>query len=176
MATQASWPIQKFMKMLLPAIGNIRFCSILAAWLAVTCLAMHAQDSKLASKPSQKTAAHQSGATVKDTETTVVDGADPAFCIIKSDDIGVTTKTDDPARSKVSDEQDQTTKVAQKAAGEDLSLRPLREEWGKDGIHLSVETNLKQESRSDKSESNAASDLKCTPQEEVSNAEPSIAK
>ena len=176
MATQASWPIRKFMEMLLSAIGNIQFRAIFAAWLAMTCIAMHAQDSKLASKASPKAVAHQNVPTVKDEDTRVADGANPAFCIIKSDDIGVTTKTDDPARSKVSDEQDQTTKVAQKAAGEDLSLRPLREEWGKDGIHFPIETNLKQESHSDKSESNAASDLKCTAHEEVSNPEPSIAK
>jgi hypothetical protein len=168
MATQASWTIQKFMKMLLGAI--------FAAWLAMTCIAMHAQESKLASKPSLKAAVHQDVPPVKNEETPVADGTDPASCIIKSDDVGITTKTDDPTLSKVSDEQERTTKVAQNAAGEDLSLRPLREEWGKDGIHPSAETNLKQESRSDKSETDAASGLKCTPHEEVSNAEPPVAK
>jgi hypothetical protein len=155
--------------------GHVRI--VIAAWLLTTCISMHAQDSKLAPEDAQKHAAQLNVPPVKDGKTKIADGADPASCVIKSDDPGIVTKTGEAASPTESDDHDRMTKASNEASsGDNLSLQPAPEEWGRDRIHLAVETNLRQESRSEKSETGAASDLKCTPHEGASNTEAHIPK
>ena len=135
---------------------------------------MHAQDSTPAHEPARTRVAQKNVAKAKDGETKIANEADPALCVIKSDDAGIVTKTGE-ALPKESDGRDRMTRVTNEAmSGENLSLQPAREEWVRDQIHLGAETNLREESRSEKSESSAGSDLKCTPHEGTSNPQPAL--
>jgi len=110
----------------------------------------------------------------KDGETKIANEADPALCVIKPDNPGIATKTGE-ALPKESDGRDRMSRMTNEAmSGENLSLPPAPEEWGKDQIRLGIETNLREESRREKSESSAGSELKCTPHEGTTNTEPAL--
>jgi hypothetical protein len=135
---------------------------------------MHAQDSTPAHEHARTRVTQKNVPKAKDGETKIANEADPALCVIKSDDAGIATKTGE-ALPKESDGRDRMTRVTNEAmSGENLSLQPAREEWVRDQIHLGAETNLREESRSEKSESSAESDLKCTPHEGTSNPQPAL--
>jgi hypothetical protein len=152
---------------------------VVTAWLLTTCISMHAQDSTPArehagTRAAQKNVPNTNVPNTKDGETKIANEADPALCVIKPDDPGIATKTGE-ALPKESDGRDGMSRVTNEAmSGENLSLQPAREEWGKDQIHLGVETNLREESRREKSESSAGSELKCTPHEGTANTEPAL--
>jgi hypothetical protein len=135
---------------------------------------MHAQDSTPAREHARTRAPQKNVPKAKDGETKIADETDPALCVIKSDDPGIATKTGE-ALLKESDGLDGMSKENNEAtSGEKLSLRPAQQEWGKDQIHLGVETNLREQSRREKSESSAGSELKCTPHEGTATTEPAI--
>jgi hypothetical protein len=155
-------------------IRNWHVSIVVMAWLLTTCIAMQAQDPTPAPERARTRAAQKNVPNPKDGETKIANEADPALCVIKPDDPGIATKTGE-ALAKESDGRDRMSRVTNEAmSGEDLSLQPAREEWGKDQIHLGVETNLREESRREKSESSAGSELKCTPHEGTANTEPAL--
>ena len=157
-------------------IRNGHVSIVVTAWLLITCISMHAQDSTPAREHARTRAAQKNVPNTKDKdrETKIANEADPALCVIKPDDPGIATKTGESV-PKESDGRDRMSKENNEAtSGENLSLQPAQQEWGKDQIHLGVETNLKEESRREKSESSAGSELKCTPHEATANTEPAI--
>lgn len=155
-------------------IRNWHVSILVTAWLLTTCISMQAQDSTPAREHARTRAAQKNLPNTKDGETKTANEADPALCVIKPDDPGIATKTGE-ALPKESDGRDRMSRVTNEAmSGENLSLQPAREEWGKDQIHLGVETNLREESRREKSESSAGSELKCTPHEGTANPEPAL--
>ena len=155
-------------------IRNWHVCIVVTAGLLTTCTSMHAQDSTPAHEHARTRIAQKNVPKAKDGETKIANEADPALCVIKPDDPGIATKTGE-ALPKESDGQDRMSRVSNEAmSGENLSLQPGQEEWGKDQIHLGVETNLREESRREKSESSAGSELKCTPHEGTANTEPAL--
>ena len=150
------------------------FIIVVTAWLLTPCISMHAQDSTPAREHARTRAAQKNVPNTKDGQAKIANEADPALCVIKPDDPGIATKTGE-ALPKESDGQDRMSRVTNEAmSGENLSLQPAREEWGKDQIHLGAETNLREESRREKSESSAGSELKCTPHEGITNTEPAL--
>ena len=136
---------------------------------------MRAQDSTPAHEHARTRVAQKNVPKAKDLEETkIANEADPALCVIKPDDPGIATKTGE-ALPKESDGRDRMSRVTNEAmSGENLSLQPAQEEWGKDQIRLGIETNLREESRREKSESSAGSELKCTPHEGTANTEPAL--
>jgi len=155
-------------------IPNWHVSIVVTAWLLTTCISMHAQDSKPAREHTRTRAAQKNVPNTKDGVTKIANEADPALCVIKPDDPGIATKTGE-ALPKESDGRDPMSRMSNEAMSrENLSSQPAREEWGKDQIHLGVETNLREESRHEKSESSAGSELKCTPHEGTANTEPAI--
>ena len=152
-------------------IRNWHVCIVVTAWLLATCISMHAQDSTPAREHARTPVSQKNVPNAKDGEKKIANETDPALCVIKPDDPGIATKTGE-ALPKESDGRDGMSKENNEAtSGENLSLQPAREEWGKDQIHLGVETNLREESRREKSESSAGSELKCTPHEGIANPE-----
>ena len=155
-------------------IRNWHVSIVVTAWLLTTCISMQAQDSTPAREHARTRAAQKNVPNTKDGQTKIAKEADPALCVIRPDDPGIATKTGE-ALAKESDGQDRMSRVTNEAmSGENLSLQPAREEWGKDQIHLGAETNLREESRREKSESSAGSELKCTPHEGITNTEPAL--
>jgi len=153
-------------------IRNWQVCIVATAWLLTTCISMPAQDSTPAREHART--AQKNVSNTKDGETKIANEADPALCVIKPSDPGIATKTGE-ALPKESDGRDRMSKENNEAtSGENLSLQPTQQEWGKDEIHLGGETNLREESRREKSESSAGSELKCTPHEGTENTEPTI--
>jgi hypothetical protein len=155
-------------------IRNWHVSIVVTAWLLTSCISMQAQDSTPAREHARTRAAQKNVPNTKDGQTKIAKEADPALCVIRPDDPGIATKTGE-ALAKESDGQDRMSRVTNEAmSGENLSLQPAPEEWGKDQIHLGVETNLREESRREKSESSAGSELKCTPHEGIANTEPAL--
>jgi hypothetical protein len=155
-------------------IRNWHVCIVATAWLLTTCISMHAQDSTPSREHARTRAAQKNVSNTKDGETKIANEADPALCVIKPDDPGIATKAG-AALPKESDGRDGMSKENNEAtSGENLSLQPAQQEWGKDQIHLGVETNGREESRREKSESSGGSELKCTPHEGTANTEPAI--
>src|SRR3984957_15945139 len=156
-------------------IRNWHVCIVVTAWLLTTCISMHAQDSTPAREHARTRAPQKNVTNAKDGETKIANETDPALCVIKPDDPGIATKTGE-ALPKESDGRDGMSKENnnEERSGENLSLQPAQQEWGKDQIHLGVETNLREESRREKSESSAGSELKCTPHEGTATTQPAI--
>ena len=155
-------------------IRNWHVCIVVTAGLLTICTSMHAQDSTTAHEHARTRVAQKNLPKTKDGETKIANEADPALCVIKPDDPGIATKTGE-ALPKESDGRDRMSRVTNEAmSGENLSLQPAQEEWGKDQIRLGIETNLREESRREKSESSAGSELKCTPHEGTANTEPAL--
>jgi hypothetical protein len=155
-------------------IRNWHVCIVVTAGLLTTCTSMRAQDSTPAHEHARTRVAQKNVPKAKDGETKIANEADPALCVIKPDDPGIATKTGD-ASPKESDGRERMSRMTNEAmSGENLSLQPAQEEWGKDQIRLGVETNLREESRREKSESSAGSELKCTPHEGTANTEPAL--
>jgi hypothetical protein len=158
---------------------NWHVCIVVTAWLLTPCISMHAQDSTPAreharTRAPQKNVPNTNVPNTKDGETKIANEAGPALCVIKPDDPGIATKAG-AALPKESDGRDGMSKENNEAtSGENLSLQPAQQEWGKDQIHLGVETNGREESRREKSESSGGSELKCTPHEGTANTEPAI--
>ena len=155
-------------------IRNWHVCIVVTAGLLTNCTSMHAQDSTPAHEPARTRVAQKNVPKAKDGETKIANEADPALCVVKPDNPGIATKTGE-ALPKESDGRDRMSRVTNEAmSGENLSLPPAPEEWGKDQIRLGIETNLREESRREKSESSAGSELKCTPHEGTTNTEPAL--
>lgn len=155
-------------------IRNRHVCIVVTAWLLSTCISMHAQDSTPAREHARTHAPQKNVPSTKDGETKIANDAGPALCVIKPDDPGITTKAGE-ASPKESDGRDGMSKENNEAnSGENLSLQPAQQEWAKDQIQLGVETNLREESRREKSESSAGSELKCKPHEGTANPEPAL--
>lgn len=147
---------------------------VVAFWVLVTCVSIHAQDSKPTSKDSPTDPGQNSVADAKDGKTKVGNEGDRALCAMKSDDPGMATKTGELTATKESDDENRISETSNKAAaGENLSLQSSHGEWGKEQIDLGKETNSREESRSDKdkSDTSAGSDLKCTPHEGIPSTE-----
>ena len=155
-------------------IRNWHVCIVVTAWLLTTCISMHAQDSTPAREHARTRAPQKNVPNPKHGETKIANEADPALCVIKSDDAGIATKAGEASPKEGDGRNGMSNENNEATSGENLSLQPAQPEWGKDQIHLSVETNLREESRREKSESGAGSELKCTPHEGTAKPEPAI--
>jgi hypothetical protein len=155
--------------------GHIRL--VVAACVLTTFISMHAEESKPTREHTATTTGQQKRPAAKDDKTKVPNGIDSASCTISSGHPAIVTKTGEAAVPRESDEQDRMSNANYKApSGENLTLKDSsREEWGKDQIHFGAGTSLREESRSETSEdSNAGSDLKCTPHEAAPKTEPAM--
>ncbi len=146
-----------------------------AVCLLTGVISMPAADSKPGLDPAQKPATQQSMPLAPDGKTNSPTGADAA-CIVKSSDAGIVTKTGAAGSAQENADQGMSNATSEAPRREDMTLPATsKEEWDNDQIHLSVETQSKEESRSEKSKtSNAGSDLKCTPHETAPKPEPAI--
>jgi hypothetical protein len=155
--------------------GHIRL--VVAACALSTLISMHAEESKPTREHTATATGQQNLPAAKDEKTKVPNGIDSASCTISSGHPAIVTKTGEAAVPRESDEQDRMSKANYKApSGDKLALPdPSRQEWGKDQIHFGAGTSLRDESRSETSEdSNAGSDLKCTPHEAAPKTEPAM--
>jgi hypothetical protein len=135
---------------------------------------MHSQDSKAARDHAQTPSPKQNVPITKDGKTKIATGANPAACATKPDDRAIVTKTVAPALPSTKDNRDGTSEVTNEASSSDL-ISPVSswKDWDKDQIHLGVDTNMKEESRNETSESSSAgSDLKCTTRQAVPKTAP----
>jgi hypothetical protein len=175
MKAKVSSTTQKCMRLPQLIMRRGRLGILLAACLLTTCISTCAQDPKPTHEHVQTPTAKPNLPDAKYAETKVANEADPSSCVIKSDDPAIVTKSGESASSKKSGDQDGVSKASHNATpGESLRTRSSQEEWAKDQIDLGAEPGLREESRSEKPETGAGSDLKCAPHEGTRNTVPTV--